>query len=104
METDDMQFVIFGKPGKVFEGEPPADLWEVLEAEWTRSRELYAQGVLRHIWMMEGNRGVVAVYEADSLEHMRAINAEYPMVKAGYANHEIHGLTPYVGFTPERKA
>lgn len=94
-----MQFAIIGRPGDVFSSAtPPADLQETIAAEWAKSREYYAAGILRQMWMLGGYKGALGIFEADSPEHMEQINAGYPMVQKGYAVHEIVQLDHYPAF------
>ena len=94
-----MQFLVIGKPQQAFLGSnPPTDLKEALEGELAKSREYYGAGHLRNIWLIAGHKGAAALFEAESIEAIKKLVDDFPMVKKGYVKHEIFPLEPYVGF------
>jgi muconolactone delta-isomerase len=73
----------------------------LLEPEAQAIRTLYAQGIVRIIWSREDTLGAVALFEANSVEHVRAIVDGFPLMQAGML--ELQMLIPlkgYRGFGP----
>lgn len=96
-----MQFVILAHFNERFNDLSPEQQREGSHAEWAKSREYYAKGHLRRIWLYEKDQGIMSIFEADSRERMEALLADYPGVKAGWVAAEIRSIEPYWGFFPE---
>ena len=94
-----MQFMIlFSRdPGKATTP-APADL---REAEFEKLRGLYADGLVRQIWLRDDAGGACMLAEAASIDEVTARLGELPMVRAGYLQPPmIVPLKPYSGFSP----
>lgn len=74
------------------------DFERVLPAETERVRELYADGVVRQIWLRDDIPGAAFVIEADSRAAAEACVAELPMAATQLSEFTIVGLLPYRGF------
>jgi muconolactone delta-isomerase len=96
-----MQFVVLGHFNDRFNEMSPEQQKEGSHAEWAKSRDYYAKGYLRRIWVYEDDQGIMSLFETDSREHMETLLADYPGVKAGWVTAEIRLLEPYWGFFPE---
>lgn len=93
--------MIHGRFNEKYTGMAPDKQKESIESEWAKSREYYAKGLLRFIWLFEDQPVIMSVFEAESPEHMDALLADYPGVKQGFVTSEIHKVGPYGGFFPE---
>jgi muconolactone delta-isomerase len=71
---------------------------ELVDAEASRARELYAAGFIRQIWHRGDVPGACMVLEADSLEEARARLSTLPLIRAGMLDVSIVPLEPYAGF------
>jgi muconolactone delta-isomerase len=71
-----------------------------IEAEAEYVRHLYADGVVRQIWLrVEG--GACMIAEADDADHLRQRLSLLPLVKSGYLSQpQISQLHAYSGFGP----
>ena len=96
-----MQFLVFGKLSKAYDGKPIAGLQNVLKGEWEKSREWYAKGLLRQSWLFEHNAGSIGLFEVESREQMDAMIAEYPGIKEGFVTADVRVVEPYPGFLPD---
>ena len=96
-----MQFVVFGNFNDKFKAMSPAEQQEGMESEWAKSREYYAKGLLRQIWLFEESQAIMSVFEVDTREHMDRLLADYPGIKEGFVTGEIRAASPYGGFAPE---
>jgi muconolactone delta-isomerase len=76
-----------------------AEFAEMVDAEASQARELYAAGFIRQIWHRADLPGACMVLEADSLEEARARLHTLPLVRAGMLDVSIVPLAPYAGFT-----
>ena len=76
-----------------------AQFAELVDAEASRARELYAEGFIRQIWRRGDRPGACMVLEADSLEQARARLSTLPLVHAGMLDVSIVPLEPYAGFS-----
>jgi muconolactone delta-isomerase len=71
-----------------------------IEAEAEFVRHLYADGVVRQIWL-RAEGGACMLAEADNLGHLQQLLASLPLVKSGYlAQPQISQLRAYSGFAP----
>jgi hypothetical protein len=71
---------------------------ELVDAEASRARELYAAGFIRQIWHRGDLPGACMVLEAASLDEARARLHTLPMIGAGMLEVSIVPLVPYAGF------
>jgi muconolactone delta-isomerase len=94
-----MQFVVFGKLADQYNGKPPAELQDMLQGEYAKSREYYAKGLLRHIWLFEGNQGIMSIFEADSRAQMNALLTDRGSRKG--SSRSMRTIEPYSGFFPD---
>lgn len=82
---------------------PEAFTPERIGQEAARVKELYADGMLRHIWGRGDAGGAVIVWEAGSEGEVRTACDSLPIFKAGML--EIVALVPlrpYAGFGPAK--
>jgi len=94
-----MQFFVFGKPQeKLIRNWSSPEIQELVAAEFAKSREYYSRGVLRQISTLGDSKGVVCIFETDSLEQLHELVAGYPLQEHGYVKHEIYAMQPYPGF------
>lgn len=96
-----MQFVVLGKFNEKFNQMPPEQQRTGMASEWAKSREYYAKGLLRQIWLFEADQAIMSVFEADSRARMDQLLADYPGVIAGFVTAEIREAKPNGGFAPE---
>lgn len=96
-----VQFIIRGTFNDKYNRMSSEKQKESIESEWAKSREYYAKGLLRFIWLFDDQPVIMSIFEADSREHMDALLADYPGVKQGFVTAEIHKVGPYGGFMPE---
>lgn len=93
-----MQFLVMSRRRTDEFGED--DFAKVIPLETERVRALYAEGVVRQIWLREDLPGACFVVEADSLEGAQAVVDELPMAASGLSAFEVIPLRPYRGFGP----
>lgn len=81
---------------------PPEALTSELAARETRRvKDLYAEGLLRQIWKRGDTPGAAIVWEAASVDHVRAALESLPIFQAGMLEIEaLAPLEPYPGFGP----
>ncbi|MBB5511033.1 muconolactone Delta-isomerase family protein [Paraburkholderia atlantica] len=73
---------------------------EDVEAEAEFVRQLYANGIVRQIWL-RAEGGACMISEADDEDHLRQLVSSLPLVKSGYlARPQISLLRAYSGFGP----
>lgn len=96
-----MQFVVHGHFNERFASLSQEQQHQGSQAEWSKSREYYAAGYLRQVWVVDTDQGIISLFEADSRVHMESLLAAYPGVQAGWVSADIHLLEPYWGFFPE---
>lgn len=96
-----MQFLILGNFNETFNRMSPAEQQEGMQAEWAKTREYYAKGLLRQIWVSQAEQSIISVFDAESREHMERLLADYPGMKAGFVTAEIRLAEPYGGFFPD---
>jgi muconolactone delta-isomerase len=71
-----------------------------IEAEAQFVRQLYAEGVVRQIWL-RAEGGACMISEADDEERLRQLLSALPLVRSGYlAQPQISELRAYSGFGP----
>ena len=76
-----------------------AEFTELVDAEVSRARELYASGFIRQIWHRADLPGACMVLEAGSLDEARVRLQTLPLIRAGMLDVAIVPLAPYAGFT-----
>ena len=81
-----------------------AEFAELVDAEASRARELYAAGFIRQIWHRADVPGACMVLEADSLDEARAHLYTLPLIRAGMLDVSIVPLAPYAGFVAGPRA
>jgi len=76
---------------------------ELVAGEGQRVKELYATGLLRQVWKRGDMPGAVLLWEAGSLDEVRAAIATLPIYKAGMLElAALVPLEPYPGFGPSK--
>lgn len=68
--------------------------------ETDRVRGLYAEGVVRQIWLRDDLPGACFVIEADGHDAARAVVDALPMAASGLSEFTVIPLRPYRGFGP----
>jgi muconolactone delta-isomerase len=80
---------------------PKAFTPELAARETARVRELYASGILRHIWKRGDIPGATILWEAPSIADVEAAIASLPIFEAGLLEIvSLLPLEPYPGFGP----
>jgi hypothetical protein len=76
---------------------------EDVDAEAELVRQLYAEGLIRHVWLRaEGGAAMIA--EAESNERVAQALSALPLVRSGYlAQPQVSQLRPYSGFRPRAR-
>jgi Muconolactone delta-isomerase. len=98
-----MQFLGIAKPRPELLEATPQDFQAIGIQEAVHAKASYMSGTLRHLWR-DGNQGAVAIFEAASLEEMRIIAANFPLMRAGYYEFELIPLLPYGGLLEKGSA
>ena len=94
-----MQFLGIAKPNADRLSSMSLDDWAVVaQQEAQHAKDVYLRGTMRHIWLRGDGRGAVAMFEAESIEHMREIASSFPLMKVGLYEFEIIPLLPYDGY------
>lgn len=76
---------------------------ELIGREAARVKELYADGMLRHIWGRGDAGGAVILWEAASEAEVRGACESLPIFQAGMlAIDRLVPLKPYAGFGPSK--
>lgn len=55
------------------------NIQEILPGEFAKVQELQSEGVLKHLYVKEGNTGAVLVFEGITLERAKSIVAAFPL-------------------------
>jgi muconolactone delta-isomerase len=76
-----------------------ADFAPLIPGETARVKELYAEGVVRHIWLRADGLGACFIVEAEDLGSAREIVDDLPIARAGLSEFTVLALRPYGGFT-----
>jgi muconolactone delta-isomerase len=93
-----MQFLVFGKPQqKSIDNGSSEEFKQLRVEELARTREYYSKGFLRNIWLLGEHKGVLCLFETDSIEQLNELIAGYPFIEHGYIRSEIFTLAPYPG-------
>lgn len=75
---------------------------EDVESEAEYVRQLYADGIVRQIWL-KAEGGACMIAEANDYERLQQLLLELPLVKSGYlAIPQISQIRPYSGFGPRQ--
>lgn len=77
---------------------PPERFEELIPAETRRIRSLYADQVVRSIWLRSDTAGACFLIEAADLDVAQSIVDSLPMAASGLSEFTIIPLTPYRGF------
>ncbi|HET9254309.1 MAG TPA: hypothetical protein VFO16_03780 [Pseudonocardiaceae bacterium] len=77
-----------------------ADFAAVVPAETERVRQLYADGVVRQIWLRGDLAGACFIIEATGEGEAQSIVDALPMATSGLSEFTIIPLKPYRGFCP----
>jgi muconolactone delta-isomerase len=94
-----MQFLVLAKPGaEAFKNGPPADFAQVAAQDSAHAQKAYMSGELRQMWMRDAGNGPAAIVEAASEADVRALFADWPLLKVGYLEIDVFALHPYHGF------
>jgi hypothetical protein len=93
-----MQFMVFSRRRTEEYGE--ADFDAVIPAETERVRQLYADGVVRQIWLRGDLPGACFLIEAPDEPTARATVDDLPMARSGLSEFTVVPLSPYRGFGP----
>ncbi|HUN86543.1 MAG TPA: muconolactone Delta-isomerase family protein [Terracidiphilus sp.] len=76
---------------------------ELIRQEAGRVKELYAEGILRHIWARGDAGGAVILWEARGEDEVRAAIESLPIFQAGMLGLDaLVPLKPYAGFGPAK--
>jgi muconolactone delta-isomerase len=94
-----MQFMtLFTRHPNKAETPAPAEL---RETEFEKVRSLYADGLVRQIWLRGDAGGACMIVEAASIDEVSEKLSELPLVRAGFVQPPmIVPLKPYSGFAP----
>ncbi|PZS11578.1 MAG: hypothetical protein DLM55_01225 [Acidimicrobiales bacterium] len=93
-----MQFMVMSRRRTEQFGD--ADFERVIPDETDRIRQLYADGVVRQIWLRDDLLGACFVIEASTVEDARSIVDALPMARLGLSEFTVLPLRPYRGFGP----
>ena len=75
-----MQFLVFGKPEqKLMDNGSSEEVKRLRVEELAKTREYYSKGLLRNIWVLGDHKGVICLFEADSIEQLNELIAGYPL-------------------------
>ncbi|WP_354526967.1 muconolactone Delta-isomerase family protein [Nakamurella sp. UYEF19] len=85
---------------RLAESFPPEEFDKIIPAETARVRQLYADGVVRQIWLRGDAAGACFLIEAADLEVAQQTVDELPMARSGLSEFTVIPLTPYRGFGP----
>lgn len=77
-----------------------AEFAAVIPEETEAVRRLYADGVVRQIWLRDDVRGAALIVEANSLEAARAVVDALPLAQRAMSSFTVIALKPYGGFGP----
>ena len=92
-----MQFMVTSR--RKIEQYRDADFAPLIPVETKRIRQLYAEGVVRHIWHRADGLGACFIMEAADLAAARSVVEGLPIASAGLAEFTVLALHPYRGFT-----
>jgi muconolactone delta-isomerase len=93
-----MQFMVLSR--RRTEQYADADFDAVIPAETERVRQLYADGLVRQIWLRDDVPGACFLVEAPDEATAQATVDALPMATAGLSEFTVLPLKPYRGFGP----
>ncbi|MCZ4517558.1 hypothetical protein O4220_03455 [Rhodococcus ruber] len=93
-----MQFLVLSR--RRVEQYSDEDFAAVLPAETDAVRALYADGVVRQIWLRGDVAGAAFVVEAENASVARSTVDALPMASSGLSEFTVIPLSPYRGFGP----
>jgi muconolactone delta-isomerase len=93
-----MQFMVLSS--RHTEQYQQADFDAAIPAETQRVRQLYADGVLRQIWLRGDIPGACFLIEAPDEHTARSTVSTLPMARSGLSEFTVIPLRPYGGFGP----
>jgi hypothetical protein len=70
----------------------------LLRSEAKRVYDLQHQDLIRQIHFRADTRSAVIEWEADTVETVSSLIADFPLVKSGLIHFDIFALIPYTGF------
>lgn len=82
-------------------GTPMDELTPHLEGEERLSWQYYKDDVLREFYARDpevDELGAIFVFEADTVEAVKTLVADYPLAKAGLIDFAFHPLPPFTNF------
>lgn len=71
----------------------------LLQSEAMRVYELEQQNLIRQIYFRADSKSAVIEWEAGTVEEVRGLLADFPLVKAGLIHFDVIPLMPYSGFS-----
>jgi hypothetical protein len=89
-----MQFLVIAK---VVPGVPMEKVLPLVKPEAEKVWEYYAADMVRNTYYIADMSGAVLLWEAPSLEVVKEMVAQLPMVQEGVLETEITPLKPYTG-------
>lgn len=92
-----MQFLVLSR--RRVEQFTDTEFEALIPAEIDRVRQLYADGVLRQIWLRGDLAGACFTIEADDEDAARTVVASLPMAQSSLSEFTVIPLRPYRGFT-----
>lgn len=69
----------------------------MLKKECREVWELYKQNILREIYYLQDQPGVMMILECEDVEAAKAIVSELPIVKEGYCEFDFFPVVPFKG-------
>ncbi len=71
----------------------------LLQSEAKRVYELEQRNLIRQIYFRADIKSAVIEWESDTIDEVRALIADFPLVKAGLIHFDLIPLMPYSGFS-----
>ena len=71
----------------------------LLRSEAKRVYDLEQQNLIRQIYFRADTKSAVIEWEADTVDEVRGLLADFPLVKAGLIRFDVIPLMPYPGFS-----
>lgn len=93
-----MQFLVLSQ--RRLDDFTPEQFDAVIPAETDVVRNLYADGILRSIWLRDDLPGAAFILESADLAEARSTVAALPMAAGGLSTFTVIPLQPYRGFGP----
>jgi muconolactone D-isomerase len=73
-----MEFLVRMDTTAVFQL-PDQERKEVLEREWTRGRQLHADGILRKVWRLPGQKANIGIWSARDADQLTEVLQSLPI-------------------------